>query len=48
VIPQPAFWWLEEYPGLRQHLDARYWRLHADRDFILYLLAAPPRPTQTP
>jgi hypothetical protein len=48
VIPQPAFWWLQEYPGLRQFLDARYWCLHGDRHFVLYELVASPRPVQAP
>ena len=24
VVPEPSFWWLEHYAGLRRHLDERY------------------------
>jgi hypothetical protein len=41
VWPRPAFWWLEEYPELRQHLDAGCRRVHADADCKIYQLVEP-------
>ncbi len=41
VWPEPAFWWLTEYPELRQHLDVHYPRLHADADCIIYQVGQP-------
>jgi hypothetical protein len=36
VLPQTAFWWLEDYPPFRQHLDSRYGRVHQDPHCIIY------------
>jgi hypothetical protein len=38
VFPETAFWWLEEYPQFRRHLEDRYPRVHASRYCIIYRL----------
>jgi glycosyltransferase involved in cell wall biosynthesis len=30
LLPQTAFWWLEHYPGFRQHLEQRYRSILSD------------------
>ena len=32
VVPEPAFWWLDHYPGLRSHLDRSCAVVHRDAD----------------
>jgi hypothetical protein len=39
LLPNTAFWWLDHYKGLCQHLDTRYQRAWADDSFILFDLA---------
>jgi hypothetical protein len=41
LFPEPAFWWLEEYPGFKQHLDQHYTRVYGDEHCIIYQLSAP-------
>jgi hypothetical protein len=41
LFPEPAFWWLEEYKGFKQHLDQRYTRIYSDEHCIIYQLSAP-------
>jgi hypothetical protein len=41
LFPEPAFWWLEEYKGFKQHLDKHYTRIHGDEHCIIYQLSAP-------
>jgi hypothetical protein len=44
LFPEPTFWWLDEkegYPKFKQHLDAQYTRVYADRYCIIYRLSAP-------
>jgi hypothetical protein len=36
LVPQPAFWWLEHYQGLRGHLDGSGQILVCSDDLILY------------
>jgi glycosyltransferase involved in cell wall biosynthesis len=43
VLPEPAFWWLRYYVGLRYHLDARYRRVWSDESCMIYRLSAPDR-----
>jgi hypothetical protein len=39
LLPQPAFWWLEHYTGLREHLDkTAVVKLRADATCIIYEL----------
>ena len=38
VLPEPAFWWLEHYAELREHLDRIGRRTHDDEDLIIYEL----------
>jgi 2-polyprenyl-3-methyl-5-hydroxy-6-metoxy-1,4-benzoquinol methylase/glycosyltransferase involved in cell wall biosynthesis len=38
VFPNAAFWWLEHYKGLRQHLDGRYGRVWDDERCVIYRL----------
>jgi glycosyltransferase involved in cell wall biosynthesis len=49
VLPQTAFWWLDHYEGLREHLDDAYLRIRSDEDVIVYGLtgegSAEPAPT---
>ena len=41
LLPQTAFWWLEHYPELAQHLDDRYRLVHADKSTcLIYSLAS--------
>jgi hypothetical protein len=51
VLPNPAFWWLEYYGELHQHLDNHYQRTWADGRCIIYdlrsdLQARPQLPAQ--
>jgi hypothetical protein len=39
LFPEPAFWWLDHYKELKQHLEARYRRIHSDDHCIIYQLA---------
>ena len=39
VLPETAFWWLDHYEGLREHLDEHYRRSRSDDDVIVYDLA---------
>jgi glycosyltransferase involved in cell wall biosynthesis len=41
VLPQTAFWWLDHYEGLREHLDGEYRTVRSDEDVIIYELAVP-------
>ena len=47
VLPRTAFWWLEHYEGLSQHLDAAYRRIRSDEHVIVYDLAGA-RPANAP
>jgi ATP-binding cassette subfamily B protein len=38
VFPSTALWWLEHYPGLREHLGARYRQLQRDGIALIYSL----------
>ena len=38
LVPRPAFWWLDYYPGLRQHLDTRCQQVWGDDQCLLYHL----------
>jgi hypothetical protein len=40
LLPDPAFWWLEEYKGFKQHLDTRYTRVSSDEYCVIYRLSA--------
>lgn len=40
VLPRSAFWWLEHYPGLTEHLRRRGSLVWADRDCAIYRLGA--------
>jgi hypothetical protein len=40
VIPRPAFWWLDHFPGFRQHLERRYPLLLDVPDCRVFRLAA--------
>ena len=42
LFPETAFWWLERYGDLKQHLDARYRRIWSERCIIYQLYE--PRP----
>jgi hypothetical protein len=44
VWPAPAFWWLTEYPELRQHLDGRHRCVYSDADCTIYRLSEPKAP----
>jgi hypothetical protein len=55
VFPRPAFWWLDHYRALQQHLDGHYQRVHSGDHCIIYRLSvfhlsdptkgtAPPQP----
>lgn len=41
LVPSTAFWWLDHYMELRQHLDACYRRAWADERCVVYRLIAP-------
>jgi hypothetical protein len=41
VLPETAFWWLEDYPEFRRHLNAHCRRVHADPNCIIYRLTGP-------
>jgi hypothetical protein len=41
LFPQTAFWWLNEYKEFKEHLDARYSRIHKDKHCIIYQLTKP-------
>jgi hypothetical protein len=41
LFPEPAFWWLEDYEGFKQHLDGRYARVYADECCVIYRLSPP-------
>jgi hypothetical protein len=43
LFPETAFWLLERYGDLTQHLDARYWRIWSERCIIYQLYE--PHPT---
>jgi glycosyltransferase involved in cell wall biosynthesis len=36
VLPEPAFWWLTYYEGLREHLDHAFRLVRSDADVIVY------------
>ena len=36
VMPRTAFWWLDYYEGLHEHLDATYRTIRSDKDVIVY------------
>lgn len=36
VIPRAGFWWLDDYPGFRDHLEAKYRRIVDDDVCIIY------------
>ena len=38
VFAWPAFWWLDHYSGLHQHLQARYRRILVDERLIIFSL----------
>jgi hypothetical protein len=38
LFPGTAFWWLDHYAGLREHLDAHYRRVWSDARCIIYQL----------
>jgi hypothetical protein len=38
VLPQPSFWWLEHYKGLRTHLDLAYRQIRSNEHVIIYEL----------
>jgi hypothetical protein len=40
LFPETAFWWLERYGDLKQHLEARYQRIWSER-CIIYRLHEP-------
>jgi hypothetical protein len=39
LFPKTEFWWLQEYPAFRRHLDTHYPRIHQDPDCIIYQLS---------
>jgi glycosyltransferase involved in cell wall biosynthesis len=39
LFPGTAFWWLDHYAGLRDHLDANYRRVWSDARCIIYRLS---------
>jgi hypothetical protein len=39
VFPKTAWWWLEDYPGLKTHLDRHARRIYGDEDCIIYRLS---------
>jgi hypothetical protein len=41
LIPEPAFWWLDHYKELKQHLETRYRRIRSNGHCIIYQLTAP-------
>ncbi|MQA73278.1 MAG: glycosyltransferase [Solirubrobacterales bacterium] len=43
VLPRTAFWWLDHYRGLREHLDSAYRSARRDEDAIVYDLAGEER-----
>jgi glycosyltransferase involved in cell wall biosynthesis len=38
LFPQTAFWWLDHYHGLKEHLDNRYVQAWRDEQCVLYKL----------
>jgi hypothetical protein len=36
VLPETAFWWLDHYEGLREHLEGAYRTIRSDEDVIIY------------
>lgn len=46
LFPNTAFWWLDHYRELREHLDSRCHRVWGDEHCIIYSLPAP-SPTAT-
>lgn len=38
LFPQTAFWWLDHYAGLRDHLDRHHHRVCADQDCVIFRL----------
>jgi hypothetical protein len=48
VFPGTAFWWLDHYDGLRQHLDAVHHQLRADDECVIYRLARARGGTEPP
>jgi glycosyltransferase involved in cell wall biosynthesis len=44
LFPGTSLWWLDHYYGFRAHLDARYPRLWADRQCVLYDVRQPGAP----
>jgi glycosyltransferase involved in cell wall biosynthesis len=38
VLPRTAFWWLDHYARLREHLDSAHRRIRRDEDAIVYEL----------
>ena len=35
VLPKTAFWWLEKYPGFREHLETRYIPIVSDKSYCI-------------
>jgi hypothetical protein len=46
LFPAPAFWWLDHYPELRDHLQDRHREVHRDTDFVLFELADPDKSSE--
>jgi glycosyltransferase involved in cell wall biosynthesis len=42
VLPRTAFWWLDHYEGLREHLEANHRQVRSDEDVIVYDLGQAP------
>ena len=43
LVPRPAFWWLDYYPGVRQYLEDHYAQLWSDDQCVIYRLNSVPR-----
>ncbi len=43
LLPKTTLWWLDDYAGLRRHLEDRYQALHADEHCAIYRLHAAER-----
>ena len=39
VFPSTAFWWLDHYSELREHLDNRYTRIWSDANCLIFRLS---------
>ena len=39
LLPDTAFWWLDDYPEFHQHLEANYRRIWTGPSCIIYQLS---------